>query len=469
MQDLSNHLKGNPLFSILSFVKVTKEENHQGLERTYHIGKNNKVLKTLRSLPSKRSDLSKLDHNLVLDLYPEYEYIFGPYVDANKDEFNLVYILYTNRINQANEINVLYAGRVLQEHDKGAKLDFSETMQDYRLYKEALDARQPLKGKLSNNCYYKKWTFTPQERKDILAMYNGRSVSEPRYNTLRESFAVSIILLDGSVVGINAYRLLYELYHSKKRLSSAEVVSPINGKKGDLRSDNVMSRNLEAEDKAMREAVFAKYGLDTYALENIYAVQGYNRFRGLYDYEGVADAGNRDRMYVKLVKSGTDLQFAMYLSRALMIVKEGRILGENETVDHIDNDKTNDSISNLRIIDRSRHVSEDSIRVEVDPVLCCMCNKHFKLANKEYTYYKLSDTPITCSPRCKKKLRNVPKERKKEMVKAKVISYRYYVLDKETKKRKYFSSTDYKECRQELSLRLKVPLVEQDEPLPWED
>lgn len=52
----------------------------------------------------------------------------------------------------------------------------------------------------------------------------------------------------------------------------------------------------------------------------------------------------------------TTISYARYL----MSVKEGRVLEEYEEVDHIDNDKTNDEISNLQILTRSENVRKEN-------------------------------------------------------------------------------------------------------------
>lgn len=57
-----------------------------------------------------------------------------------------------------------------------------------------------------------------------------------------------------------------------------------------------------------------------------------------------------NRRHVCLVDSTMTKRKSISYARYLMCVKEGRILGPNEEVDHIDNDKTNDSIDNLQIL-----------------------------------------------------------------------------------------------------------------------
>lgn len=453
MQDRSNLVKQNPLYDILLLAKTIKLEPQQGLERVYHIGKSNKVLKTLRNKPGLNNDLSKLDHNRVLDLYPEYEYIYGPYVDSNQEEFNTVYLLFTNRVNQTNKLQVLYAGRVLQEHDTNQNLPYCESMRTEAVYRTTLDARDPLPRKLSNNCYYREYRWSEAEIAAIKQIYNAVGVRPPSYNALRENFSCGIMFGSNQHGSVNPYRLLYEIHHSKKRLEPHQVVSPVNGKKADLRTDNVVMRDLEEEDRSVRKEALEVYGLDTYKLEKIYARKGFNRFRGIYTYdEALGDNGLQGRRYVKLVRDGTDEQHTILLSRALMTVKEGRLLSDDETVDHIDHDNQNDALVNLRIVNRSSHTASDSVRLEIDPIVCGCCGKTFIPESKIFSYFKLNASAIPyCRPQCQKKLQSLTEEERVQKLAQKKITFRYYVLDKVTKQPRYFPpELSYKECRASL-------------------
>lgn len=69
----------------------------------------------------------------------------------------------------------------------------------------------------------------------------------------------------------------------------------------------------------------------------------------------------------------TSISYAKYL----MEVHLGRYLKSDETVDHIDNDYTNNDISNLRVISRSRHAYEDVLRNKPNKVHCEYCGKVF--------------------------------------------------------------------------------------------
>lgn len=57
----------------------------------------------------------------------------------------------------------------------------------------------------------------------------------------------------------------------------------------------------------------------------------------------------------------------------------GRLLDpDKETVDHIDFDKNNNDLSNLRIVPRDQHSADDTRRVKNIKLKCSMCQKEFE-------------------------------------------------------------------------------------------
>lgn len=65
----------------------------------------------------------------------------------------------------------------------------------------------------------------------------------------------------------------------------------------------------------------------------------------------------------------TSMSYPKYLVERFI----GRKLKDDETVDHIDHDFTNNWVSNLRIIGMSEHASDDNIRVEPIRFVCPIC------------------------------------------------------------------------------------------------
>jgi hypothetical protein len=75
-------------------------------------------------------------------------------------------------------------------------------------------------------------------------------------------------------------------------------------------------------------------------------------------------------------KDRTTLAYARYL----MCVKEERILEKDETVDHIDDDKTNDNIYNLQILSRKDNHKKytDKLLAKYVVLECPNCKKIFE-------------------------------------------------------------------------------------------
>lgn len=69
--------------------------------------------------------------------------------------------------------------------------------------------------------------------------------------------------------------------------------------------------------------------------------------------------------------------------RYLTECRIGRILEEDETVDHIDGDFNNNEPSNIRIVDRSTHAGDDAKRYKEQSFICPECQAVFKLIGKK--------------------------------------------------------------------------------------
>lgn len=442
----------NPVYKVIVATEVLEVTGVNGLERTYRLRKSNKVLNLLRDGQAVTDHLCRLDHNVVLDLYPEtYEYVFGPFVDANADEFALVYLLYTNRINQENYLKVVYANRFLLETSSGVIQPFSDALKDNVAYMETMASMPVLTGKLSLNCYYTPYALSEQERSELRKIYNASWVGNASYNTLRENYNVGITLVGSSTNGgANLIRVLYELHHEKAKLDKDWVVYSINGRKADVRLSNLGKRNVNQVDLDKREEAMRLYGLDVGKLEQLFSeALGFNRFRGIYVYEGTkVDNSLKNRKYIKLVKDGTDQQYTILLSRALMCVQENRVLGVNEEVDHINRDHCDDRVENLRIVAKTINNAYDAVRSEFAPVVCCVCGKHHSVDGKKYSYLQSSpNSPIVCSDKCRETWNGYSLDKRAETVKNRKLNHWYYVWSKDTGGRLYFPTKDYAEAR----------------------
>lgn len=69
---------------------------------------------------------------------------------------------------------------------------------------------------------------------------------------------------------------------------------------------------------------------------------------------------------------------SMSYPKYLMEFHLGRYLTEDETVDHIDQNTQNNDISNLRVISRREHCSNDAKRCIPVVLTCALCGKQFE-------------------------------------------------------------------------------------------
>ena len=77
-----------------------------------------------------------------------------------------------------------------------------------------------------------------------------------------------------------------------------------------------------------------------------------------YDYKsGYLIDGSENRKMVVLIANDDSKHCTSY-ARYLIAVNRGSYLNEDETVDHIDENKTNDSIENLQILSRKDNVKK---------------------------------------------------------------------------------------------------------------
>lgn len=91
-------------------------------------------------------------------------------------------------------------------------------------------------------------------------------------------------------------------------------------------------------------------------------------------------------------KDRTTISYARYL----VSVKEKRFLNEDEHVDHIDNNKTNDDIQNLQILTPlENHNKTFKTGETLIDFICPVCNKNFSLTKRQS--HKINPT---CSKKC---------------------------------------------------------------------
>jgi hypothetical protein len=82
---------------------------------------------------------------------------------------------------------------------------------------------------------------------------------------------------------------------------------------------------------------------------------------------------NENRRFVVIIDNITKSRKTLAYAKYLMELHLNRYLTKDETVDHIDRDKTNDVIENLQIIDKSTHTKLDIKRVKKIIQTCITC------------------------------------------------------------------------------------------------
>lgn len=128
---------------------------------------------------------------------------------------------------------------------------------------------------------------------------------------------------------------------------------------------------------------------------------------------GYIYVNNEDRRCVTLKTSDGKLTGTTY-ARYLMSVKLGRFLTDQEEVDHIDNNKTNDDPNNLQILtpeqnrEKQRLHYINNVQQKFD-LACPYCGKDFTLTERDmgekfYKHYTNNGSGlIFCSNSCKAK------------------------------------------------------------------
>lgn len=136
-------------------------------------------------------------------------------------------------------------------------------------------------------------------------------------------------------------------------------------------------------------------------------------FKELWRF-GYLVTNSENRRNVILYNSNKDRSTVSY-ARYLMCVSLGRILSEEEHVDHCDEDKTNDILSNLQILTPIENTKKN-VRSRVGSVLlvkisCPICGVRFE-RKKGLTQLvpSLRGKVMACSRRCSGRVTFIPKD-----------------------------------------------------------
>ena len=102
------------------------------------------------------------------------------------------------------------------------------------------------------------------------------------------------------------------------------------------------------------------------------------------------------------IKKRTTVSYARYL----MSIHLGRFLTKEEHVDHIDENRSNDSIDNLQILSKQENkLKSEKYLAELKPkyieLNCSHCGNSFKYFSRNYRFYtKQGRTNFNCSKTC---------------------------------------------------------------------
>ena len=111
----------------------------------------------------------------------------------------------------------------------------------------------------------------------------------------------------------------------------------------------------------------------------------------------------KDGRYRVVLYDGTRRITRQY-AKLKMEIKLGRRLHEHdETVDHFDDNKRNDRYSNLRILPRGKHASEDALRRDPVTGQCKWCATWFLLSREQLAPRNATKPGPYCSPSCRGK------------------------------------------------------------------
>lgn len=117
--------------------------------------------------------------------------------------------------------------------------------------------------------------------------------------------------------------------------------------------------------------------------------------------------GRKTLILVNNNQNRSSTQYARYL----ISVSLKRFLTKEETVDHIDEDKNNDDLSNLQILSRSENNTKSKKLPNVK--LCCpVCSKKFEKTRTQLRGKKerAEKNLIACSRKCGGKLSHITKK-----------------------------------------------------------
>lgn len=114
------------------------------------------------------------------------------------------------------------------------------------------------------------------------------------------------------------------------------------------------------------------------------------------DYKAAYVNTNKEPRRVCLLVRNDGTQTSMSYARYLMSCHLGRLLLPEEHVDHIDNDKMNDIISNYQILTKKDNIKKSAKGRKVVTLICPVCKLEFTRFHNRVSH---KNNP-TCSRKC---------------------------------------------------------------------
>ena len=436
-QELHTHLTHNPLYHTLSTSTLVSVTEINGLEKEYTLTRHRhstnyfdpKKPTGSRNTKGDNTLFRYIDPSKLLALYPGYDVIYGPYVDSCATIVQHMLVLYI-RAESTYKLKTIYLTRALEEiaicyllPNNYSPASLHETELDLSSY-----------SVVNPGCCrvnYKAYVFNADEISKIKKLYPNISASIRINFMVNKNRATVSLKGEGGDKLLSLARLLVEIHLLDRVIRSDETVVHINGKSWDVSLDNLKVVDNNEDYEALKIEIFNRYKLDVNKLIEIYRPTGYDYVKNVYLDKPNTTSSNSGRRVVVLGKRGKDEQHTLLLSRALMTVETGRLLDPfMETVDHVDRDKTNDIVSNFRLVSRPEHVKEDLVNVEVDALPCPNCGKLFTPKPEQRVNVNKNLAGIFCSQSCGTVGSRLFRKGKLKPIKHSDIKYRYWVIDK---------------------------------------
>ena len=151
-------------------------------------------------------------------------------------------------------------------------------------------------------------------------------------------------------------------------------------------------------------------------------------YENLVKIRGPYESSKDHRLRCTLVFNDKTIKNMSY-PKYLMEVHLDRYLTENETVDHIDGNPLNNTISNLRVLDRQEHCTNDVIRNKDVKVTCTYCGKEFYIEGSKLHQRNRTDrhqSGYFCSKQCSGKYgTEIQNHKRAHVVTEKVITEKF--------------------------------------------